>query len=118
VNLAQFGLAGALALALVGVIGYLLNSNRQDRAQHREIVADLRETIKINDERYEKRIRDVEERSRERIAELEKRCDVLEIEVQTERSQRLTAEQLTASERIRAAEAEFRLTRLQAGGPT
>lgn len=117
-NLAQFGLAGSLALALVGVIGYLLNSNRQDRAQHREIVADLRETIKINDQRYEQRIQDVEERARIRIAELEKRCDALELEVQTERSQRLTAEQLAASERMRAADAEFRLTRLQAGGLT
>jgi hypothetical protein len=117
VNLAQFGLAGGLALALVGVIGYLLNSNRQDRAQHREIVADLRETIKNNDERYEKRIQDVEQRSRERIAELEKRCDVLELEVQTERSQRLTAEYTVATERRRAAEAEYQLTRLQAGGP-
>lgn len=116
-NLAQFGLAGALALALVGVIGYLLNSNRQDRAQHREIVADLRETIKTNDERHEKRVLDVEERSREKIVELERRCDALELEVQTERSQRLTAEATAATERLRTVEAEYRLTRLQAGGP-
>lgn len=116
-NLAQFGLAGSLALALVGVIGYLLNSNRQDRAQHREIVADLRETIKTNDERSERRIQDVEQRAREKINELEKRCDALEIEVQTERSQRLTAEATAATERMRAADAEYRLTRLQAGGP-
>lgn len=115
-NLAQFGLAGALALALVGVIGYLLNSNRQDRAQHREIVADLRETIRTNDERHEKRLEDLEQRYREKIDELEKRCDALEKEVQAELTQRLAAEQNAASERLRAADAEYRLTILQAGG--
>lgn len=115
-NWSQFGLTGGLALALLSVIGYLLNSNRQDRAQHREVVTDLRQTIKENDKAASERLDQTEKRSEAAIARLEKRVDDLEREVQDERSLRLKAEADTAAVQIQLAEAHYRLSRATGGG--
>jgi hypothetical protein len=97
-DVAQFGTAGALIALLAGVIGYLLNSNRQDRTQHQDIVDKLRAHIVSLEER-----RDL------RIEKLEARIEALEAEAEAERSKRHAAEALTAAAEIRARMAEYQL---------
>lgn len=96
-DLVQIGSAGGIVLLLATVIGYLLNSNRQDRAQHREERQDLRTQIK-----------DLDERHTMKIAKLEARIAALESELESERRNVLT-------EQLRAERAEHRLE-LRRGG--
>lgn len=90
-DLAQLGSAGALVVLLATVIGYLLNSNRQDRQQHQEANKELRGELKDLETRYELR-----------LAKLDERVKYLETELETERKA------LAASE-LRALRLELRI---------
>lgn len=87
-QLPSLGVAGALVL----VIGYLLASNRTDRAQHREAVAALV-------------VQHAESRAADRaeLAKLRQRVDDLEAEVDLERDSRRRAEDLAAESQRRYA---------------
>lgn len=90
--------ASGVAGALVAVIFYLLNSNRQDRVEGRK-------------EREENRVamRNLRTEYGEQIAELRGRVDQLEEELENERKLRIAAEANAASERLRAATAEHQV---------
>jgi outer membrane murein-binding lipoprotein Lpp len=82
---------------LATVIGYLLNSNRQDRAQYRDEVKG-----------FASQIERLEAKHADQIKKLETRIDNLEKEVDTERAARQAAE-------FDAREARHRLLLLQGG---
>lgn len=89
---------GSLILLLASIIGYLLNSNRQDRQQYRNEVRDFASAIDK-----------LETKHAAQIDKLETRIDNLEKEVDTERAARQAAE-------FHAAQVEHRLAML--GGST
>jgi outer membrane murein-binding lipoprotein Lpp len=90
------GITGsALVLLLATVIGYLLNSNRQDRQQYRSEVKD-----------FATQIEKLETKHAEKIKTMETRIDNLEREVDTERAARQRAE-------FQAAQAEHQLRLLR-----
>jgi uncharacterized protein YlxW (UPF0749 family) len=107
VDMAQFGLVGSVAVVLATVIGYLLNANRQDRKQHQEERAELREQLRTFR-------RDQDEQN----AKLNARIDVLEAELETERQRTLAAQSRAAAADLRAERAEYQLTLIQGGGAT
>lgn len=80
-QLTQAVTGGGLIMLLGLVVLYLLNSNRQDRAQHQTV-------IKALDEKIEK----IEDRAAAQIDRLETRITNLEREVDTERDARRAAE--------------------------
>lgn len=86
-----------LIVLLATVIGYLLNSNRQDRQQYRNEV-----------QGFETRIEKLETKHANQIEKLETRIDNLEKEVDTERTARQAAE-------FQARQAEHRLELLRGG---
>jgi outer membrane murein-binding lipoprotein Lpp len=88
---------GGLILLLATVIGYLLNSNRQDRQQYRTEVRGFAASIDK-----------LETKHAAQIEKLETRIDNLEREVDTERSARQKAE-------FDARQAEYQLSLLQGG---
>lgn len=88
---------GGLILLLATVIGYLLNSNRQDRAQYRTEVKG-----------FSSQIEKLETKHAAQMEKLEHRIDNLEKEVDTERQARQAAE-------YEAREAKHRLSLLLGG---
>jgi outer membrane murein-binding lipoprotein Lpp len=86
---------GGLILLLGTVIGYLLNSNRQDRQQYRSEV-----------QGFSTQIEKLETKHAGQIEKLEARIDNLEREVDTERTSRQAAE-------YEAREAKYQLYLLQ-----
>lgn len=94
-DIASVATGGALIVLLATVIGYLLNSNRQDRQQYRNEVKDFATAIDK-----------LETKHAAQIEKLETRIDNLEREVDTERSARQAAE-------FQAAQAEHRLSLLR-----
>ena len=88
---------GGLITLLGLVVLYLLNSNRQDRQQHREVIKDL-----------EAKIERVETKHALQIDRLDTKIDNLEREVDTERVARQAAE-------FEAQRARHQLSLLQGG---
>jgi hypothetical protein len=80
-QVAQLVTGGGIITFLGLIVFYLLNSNRQDRDQHRKIIAE-----------QDKRIETMEARHDAKIAQLETKIDNLEREVDTERTARQAAE--------------------------
>lgn len=91
--------ASGIAGALVFVIFYLLNSNRQDRDQSR-----------AEREEARKAMRELREEHGKELADLRGRVDQLEAELDNERKLRIAAEATAASERLRATAAEHQIT--------
>jgi outer membrane murein-binding lipoprotein Lpp len=83
---------GGLILLLTTVIGYLLNSNRQDRQQYRSEVQGFATAIDK-----------LETKHAARLVQLETKIDNLETEVDTERKARHRAEGDLAAARHRLA---------------
>jgi outer membrane murein-binding lipoprotein Lpp len=95
VDVIQGVTGGALVLLLATVIGYLLNSNRQDRQQYRSEVKE-----------FSAQITTLEAKHASKIDKMETRIDNLEREVDTERQARQQAE-------FRADQAEHHLRLLR-----
>jgi vacuolar-type H+-ATPase subunit I/STV1 len=99
------GIAGVLAL----VIFYLLNSNRQDRIEHRKEREELTAAAAKQREEYRAELATLRTEHGARLDRLRERLDQVDRALDDERKLRIAAETTAASERLRATAAEHQL---------
>jgi len=117
VDLATLVPAGGIAGVLAFVILYLLNSNRQDRIEHRNERKERDQAMAAQREEHRREMADLRRDHGEQIARLESRVDQVEKELEDERRARVAAEATAATERLRATAAEHQLALIKLSPP-